>query len=364
MRGAALSALGMVTSVGRTVESASSAIRAGIARPRALLDHPVLSDDFGEDFIVGHPIYGYTEGFTSFGLWVRLAAGCLADLRRNVDAVAEDGQRVWDRSGIVIAVPVLDEDRFLLPAEGVDRLIEAGYVQPLLESSGFTVNTQHQRYVEAGHIGATKALSIASAMLDEETLDQVLVVAADSYIGHDSLDFLASREALKTSENPHGAMPGEAAACFALESAEGARRRRQRIGAVVEAASYLDSDENDAVDPAVVGRRLSDVVRTVLGGRRGKDRFAGEIYLDLNGEKWRSSTWGHAMTLLHEVVDFGRCREVLPAISLGDVGAASGAVAVCLAVRSFQRQYALTGSSLICSVSDSGAVAAALLSRA
>ncbi|RJS21805.1 hypothetical protein DRW03_15815 [Corallococcus sp. H22C18031201] len=91
--------------------------------------------------------------------------------------------------------------------------------------------------------------------------------------------------------------------------------------------------------------------------------FRGDILLDLNGEEWKAQCWGHAQLLLREHIDMHRVRTVFPVVSWGDIGAASGVAALCLATRSFVRRASSADRALICCLSDDGGAGALLLER-
>jgi hypothetical protein len=57
-------------------------------------------------------------------------------------------------------------------------------------------------------------------------------------------------------------------------------------------------------------------------------------------------------------VDFDRCRTVLPAESLGETGAASGFVAIALALFGFHEDGDEEAKAIVVSISDDGMVSA------
>src|SRR2546427_11842482 len=87
------------------------------------------------------------------------------------------------------------------------------------------------------------------------------------------------------------------------------------------------------------GMELTNVISQVLPS---DSRFAGDLYADLNGEAWRAHELACARVRLA-----GRgaetARPIPPCDSLGDIGAPSGAVGVCMGVRSFLGGSALNG---------------------
>jgi 3-oxoacyl-[acyl-carrier-protein] synthase-1 len=83
---------------------------------------------------------------------------------------------------------------------------------------------------------------------------------------------------------------------------------------------------------------------------------------DLNGESYRAREWGLSQVMLLE--HFRRLKHIWhPADSLGDVGAASGAVLVSLAARAWDKEYAPAEKCLIFAGSDDGSRGALLLQR-
>ena len=86
----------------------------------------------------------------------------------------------------------------------------------------------------------------------------------------------------------------------------------------------------------------------------------GRIYRvinDLNGERWRFLEWALACNPALSALppDF---RLWHPADCFGDIGAATGAAHICLAVRAFARDYAVGDAILIANTSDTGERAA------
>ena len=79
------------------------------------------------------------------------------------------------------------------------------------------------------------------------------------------------------------------------------------------------------------------------------------------GEEWRARELTGARIKLG--ARFDPARFVMAASSLGETGAASGAIGVCLAARSFARSYDSNGHALVISSSEHGHVGAIRLSK-
>jgi 3-oxoacyl-[acyl-carrier-protein] synthase-1 len=76
--------------------------------------------------------------------------------------------------------------------------------------------------------------------------------------------------------------------------------------------------------------------------------------VDQNGEVFRASDWGCSLVRLRAADGLAEegVNAWYPAASFGDVGAASGAVATCIAVEAHTRRYAPLPHALILTSSD------------
>jgi 3-oxoacyl-[acyl-carrier-protein] synthase-1 len=107
-----------------------------------------------------------------------------------------------------------------------------------------------------------------------------------------------------------------------------------------------------------VGRGLAQAVGESLDEARVQT-FAGDIITDLNGEVWRATEYGGLRVLLRSRMD-DSVTDVLPAISIGDVGSGSAAVGLCVAARSFVRRYSSGEYALVLTSTERGESAAFL----
>ena len=87
--------------------------------------------------------------------------------------------------------------------------------------------------------------------------------------------------------------------------------------------------------------------------------------LDRNGETSRANDWGHCLLRLTARMP-GLLPAVQwdPAISLGDTGAAGGALGAQVAIRAFARRYAPGSCGIVMSTSEGGARAALRIEQA
>lgn len=361
MKQVVITGLGMITSIGFDVVTAAAAARAGLSRPAPIDSFEVLDPETGEaQPLMGHPIGAYTDGFRQFGRWLSLASGCWEDALAQCQLGEQPDEAFWRSTGLLLATPVADLDRFQLDEAWSARHWLERLGAPLL--GAVPIGLQHVDVAPWGHAAAVFALERALQTIEQGRLERVFVLAVDSLVEPSTLEWLAASGRLAESEDegryPTGLSPGEASACFLLEAEPAARRRGAqslaRVSAVAvgrEERDYFSTDINQ-------GNGLAAVISQVLGDSNG---FRGELLSDLNGEEWRARELAGARLRLG--MRLSPAVTTLPAAVWGDTGAASGAAAVCLAVRAFVRGYDSGGDALITSSSEHGYVGAIRLCR-
>lgn len=352
----AVTGLGMITAVGNDARATCAAIRAGIARPRELPSMVVLDTETCEEsLVVGHPVEGYSEGFALAGAWVRLALGCLDDLARSASLPAPEDATFWARTGLLVVTPAHLVRRF---GEGADddAALRAAYLERLLELWGRPIPPASAALVSGGKAGVVVAVEQARAALTGQVADRVIVLAADSYLDDLSLSWLSEAARLKSEENPVGLAPGEAAAAFLLELEPAARRRRARVEAFVSSVAAAREERAFLAGETSQGEALGDAIRRCLLEAGGGSAFDGDLVSDLTGEAWRANELACATVRALDLVRGARW--VHPASSLGDTGAASGVISVCVAARALARGYARGRRALVVASSEDGLVGA------
>lgn len=359
-----ISSLGMVSSVGRDVVTACAAIRAGIVRARPLTYFQVLDETSQEmEPITGHPLRGLTEGFTIIGRWLQLARACVADLLHQGALPDSSHASFWRSTGVLAVTPYHNDDRFGSEASDASSSTEPvrlAYLQPLLDALRLPIDERNADILCLGPAGAIHAIHQASRWMATRGLERLLVIAVDSYCDPLTLEWLAGYRRLKTPENPYGLMPGEAGACFLLESAASARRRQPPMWFATSSVAVRVEQNHFFSRKPNVGVALAESLEETLTGAALKGPFTGSLVSDLNGENWRANEWGYARLRLEQRLAEG-FHLILPAISLGDTGAASGAVGVCVAARALARGYARAEQILVVSSSERGHVGAMCL---
>lgn len=372
MKGLQLTSLGLVTAVGDDVVTACASQRAGLTRNTPLDDVWAYDPSELEARVVGAPIQGLSNGFVQTGRWVRLALLCLEDLLRHGRLPPREDAAFWRSTGLLWVLPVLSYERFGWPEPEIPRLLERSCAQLVPGLARLPLQQAPDGFLPVGSVGVAHALNTVGSRLGAGPLRRFILLATDSWLDHLSLRHLLDEGRLKTAEKPTGLIPGEAAACVLVEPVVQARERAARVEANIlgvatrPAPGVLDPEHPTASRvrmAADIARRLASAVVEVLDLAGGARSFQGDVLLDLNGEDWKARVWGFARQLLAQSLDAGRSKEVFPAISFGDIGAASGVAALCVAARSFTRRYARSDRTLICSIADDGASSALLVEK-
>jgi 3-oxoacyl-[acyl-carrier-protein] synthase-1 len=350
--------IGMVSPVGLDAVNGCAAIRAGISRADVLRGYEqvgVVSDD--DERVVGHRIAGVTEGFSFLGLWVRLADFALRDLMRYA-RLSETDSAFWRRTAIFCATPAIDGGRYVLQEEDDPQELLSTFGDILLEVVGLPVQSLHT--IPADHVGAAVALDRARSLLDTNAADRAVILGIDSLADAHSVQWLAKTDRLKTGDRPNGLAPGEAGACVLLEPMSAAMERGVAAEAFIRDWFVSTVEAPSSGRPVhYEGRARADAIMPLL---TPDHPFNGDIYSDLNGEDWRAHEFGNAVVRLRQVIT-DEATWNFPATSTGDTGAASGVVALCLAIRSLVRRYSKHDRVLVTSLSQRGQGAAIAVDR-
>jgi 3-oxoacyl-[acyl-carrier-protein] synthase I len=187
----------------------------------------------------------------------------------------------------------------------------------------------------------------------------MLLVAVDSYLDGFTLEWLVSLGRLRSDANPVGLAPGESAVALLLSGPDAPQLSEGTRITVIGCA--LGSEERtDGVRST--GAALAAVITDALTQAGLGAPFRGDLFTDLNGEAWRAHEFGGAQVRVARQL-LGDVRTHLCAASVGETGAASGALNIALGTRALERNYALGSSVLVVASSYDGDVAGAILQR-
>ena len=323
-----------MTSVGIDVRSSCAAIRAGIAAPSVLRDIQTLDpEDQTPIPLVAHPVKGYTDGFHGLGRWIRLARGAAANLMRSSGIASPPDPQFWSRAAILAVTRPLDDELFRTePGQAAER-VRREYLETLRVALGLRTEVVFE-LVSQGHAGTAMALQRAADLV-ASGMERVLILAVDSWLHPLLLERLEEADRLKLDERPSGLMPGEAGASLLVETERAARERGGLPLAVLCAAAVAREPNPIGSGRQITGRGLAKAISEALDADESNRRFEGDCIVDLNGETWRAVQWGTAQ--VHLAGRLASARSHFPASSVGDTGAASGALGICFAIHLLNR---------------------------
>lgn len=351
--------VGMVSSVGRDSANSCASMRAGISRLAEIRSYEVFneSEDTLES-IIGSPITGLTDGFFIIGAWLRMAEVAMKDLLKNLAEDQVFDQSYWKNTALVAVTAPAASNRFESSEDGDASQIIDYLLVPLCNLLDLNIPEFHMHVCDSGHAGIADAVNWSSEKIAKGEVDRVILLAVDSYLDSLTLNWLGQANRLFTPNQPQGLIPGEAAACIMLE-AESEMAGNNRWPQVGVEASATDFEENN-LEPgsANMGQALSRAWGSVLD--LYSSPFEGVIFTDLNGEVWKSQAYGNASSMVGSRVGAGSVMQST-AETLGDVGAASGAVSIACHYQSLFRRYAKSKDAIILNQSDGGEVSAVLI---
>jgi 3-oxoacyl-[acyl-carrier-protein] synthase-1 len=253
----------------------------------------------------------------------------------------------WSRREVADAAVfwVLPEPARLASFAGYETLIAGEFLTRLGIGGGAS------RSITAGSGGFAEAVDAAHKHLESGQSRRAIVVALDSWIDRDSMQWLDSAYRLKSERNPDGFIPGEGCAIIALEPAAAAKARHAPALARIQGVAV-----SSEAAPFGSGRRS-----TASGLTQAIDGVASLlssteplwVLCDMNGESCRAAEWGAVLCRSRRLKNVGTLWH--PAENWGDVGAASGGLALALVCEAYRRNRAPNMNALIWNASDGSA---------
>lgn len=373
-----ITGLGMVASLGYDVATVCAAARAGIVRPAELDYFPVRSPEDGEIAgVIGHPVPELTRGFEGFARLLRIAQAGLADLQRQAPHAPWISARTAfylsladprrEYTGLALIQDEesrqgREEEAQEAEQESPDEDMGLPLLQTAAQLTGWPGESFLRFVTTSGHTGAAEAICEACKDLHEGRVEAAIIGGVDSLLEEDTLVWLESTSRLKTPSVPAGLQPGEAGAFLLLETAQGAKTRGGRLFGVVQDVRLGKESKSLLSGDPPTGTGLTEVLTGIMGGAGWQDIIPVWLITDQNGEPYRATEWGN--TIVRLVARSRAFTEPMlwhPAASVGETGAASGAVSLCIAARAFTRGYAPARTVAVLSSADSSLRAAVLI---
>ena len=332
------------TPIGLTAASAAAAVRAGVSR---LAEHPFMVDDKGAPVVAAlDPLLD-----PSMRGGERLAAMAQSPLLEIVSTLELE----TIPSVSVTCLVGMPDDR---PGFG-DR--DAVVVMRRLEEVALPdLRNIHFERFGRGHASVLAAVAEARKRIESRRTELCIVGGVDSYMHHETLDWLQSHRQLANAEARSGFYPGEGAGFVALTSERVRRQYRWPSLAKVVGTGVATERKPMKADEDSFGEALTAAVVEAATPPHNGDGTIGEVYCDINGERYRGEEWG--FVLLRASALFGDGTHYhCPAACWGDMGAASGALHIGVATEAWRRSMAGESATLVWGSSESGSRAALVL---
>lgn len=314
---------GAQTPVGRYVLAAAAAVRCGIS---AYAEHPFMIDKHGEPMVVARADW-LDETLPLEDRIVTLA----------VDAAQEA------LHPLAAQLPALRHQIRVHLALSAENLPDPAQRQSVLDrfaaGTGFTTADPAIEPVADGHAGGLLALDNAVRQLRRGEAQLCLVGGADSWLDPERLEAIDFAGRLHSVNYSWGFTPGEGAG-FCLVTT-GAAARRLGLSPLAELLAVATAQETKLMGTKTVclGEGLTAAFRGVLKAGQAPAQRVAHCYCDFNGETYRAEEYGFTICRTREgFEDPGSFTAA--AECWGDVGAASGPLAVALPLAAWSRGYA------------------------
>jgi hypothetical protein len=337
----------MVSSLALDAATSCAAARAGIRRAQEVSDFELISEEGDEVLPTGHAAANeLTAGFEGKGRLVQLMAGALEDVARETwpesgappaDATLylslPDPGRIFSDLDVIASEPQR-KARQERAAEATKTTVQAlardlmGLVAPLVSWPPLTI----AHAGSSGRPGFAEALAAATRDLSTRPpLSTAIVGGVDSQLDTETMTWLYETGRLKFSQNPVGVEPGEAAAFVVLQNTDKQRSPSKVLAWL--AAAHVESGSSPepgaALTKAVIAAQAAAALPRVDW-----------LVNDNDGTFDRAEDLGHTLVRLTNHGATANPHVTYPAITFGDVGAATGAVASCLAIAAWKRRWA------------------------
>jgi 3-oxoacyl-[acyl-carrier-protein] synthase I len=335
----AIQRVGLITAVGASAPASCAAARAKISNP----SDTRFTDGKGR-WILAHQVE-LERPWRGITRLARMAAMAIEE------ALYPMPRAQWRQLPMILCVAEFDRPG---RAEDLDSEL-ATQIRQLL---GVRFDESRSTVIAQGRVALAVALKAARGAIAQGKCEQVLVVAADSLIGHGTLSAYEREGRLLTDDNSNGFMPGEAVGALLLGRAD--RVRTQPGHLLVTGLGFASESAHITSDEPLRGEGLAAAVKGALSEAGLEMHDIDHRIADLSGEHFyfKEASLALSRTLRGRKDSFDLWH---PAECTGEVGAASGAVMLAVAEAACRKGYALGRRILAHWASDSGHRAAATL---
>lgn len=234
----------------------------------------------------------------------------------------------------------------------------ANFNELLSRTSDVPINPAASRILPLGRASSLMAIEAGIKSIEQGGAAAVIVGGVDTFLDLKLLSELDREGRILGPEVADGFIPGEGAAFLVLKpQAQGGPRPILALGA----SSLLDPGHRYGTEPAT-GEGLARVLELLRASLASPPSPVGTTFAGFNGENFDAKMWGVAR-LRHADFFTPTMSMEHPASSMGDTGAASGAIMSALATAALAQGHR-NGPALVWAASDREPRACALISTA
>lgn len=235
----------------------------------------------------------------------------------------------------------------------------ANFHRLLGQFAGVPIDIEASRTIPSGRAAGLMAIEAGMKALEYDNVPAVIVGGVDSFLDPKLLSELDAEGRILGPQVMDGFIPGEGAAFLVLKP-QGAVTASPPILAL-GASSMPDAGHRYGTEPAK-GEGLAKTLEALRAGLRPTPPPVNTTFAGFNGENFDAKLWGLAR-LRHTDFFTPTMSMQHPASSIGDTGAACGAIMSSLAATALARGDR-TGPALVWAASDFEMRACALISAA
>ncbi|MBZ9776996.1 hypothetical protein [Mesorhizobium sp. CO1-1-8] len=329
-----------MTPAGLNAPQTVAAIRAGLSA----FEEMILNEPLGATQIVAR-IRAHSRLRRTDGQWlVNMAARAIGEALRS-------GTCPSDTTAILLAPPESFRNH---PAYG--DIAPPDFLTAVMSATGQKFHVA-SRAIDGGAAASIGLLERALEMMEQQGVGQVLLGGVDSLVNDTDFARLGRAGRLKGADNAQGLVPGEAAAFVRLTpKPEG----KARVHAAIHGVGLAQEQDSVLSERYSQGRALLGALRDAVSGSGPSEPDIDFVISNGNGERY-----GGWEQLIARPRFYRTRREILPtaypAMTIGDIGSAAGALALMLAADSLLKDYA-PGPTAVCELaSENGLRAAAVM---
>ena len=206
-----------------------------------------------------------------------------------------------------------------------DKPLNTEFIDNLALQTGSNLDLESCRITSMGRAGGLNVIKLAFRFFESTDARFVLVGGVDSFYDKDTLDHFAAEKRLLCGDAMDGFIPGEGAA-FLLLTNEMSSNNAAGLPCIYEPGVGTENGHLYS-EKTYTGDGLSTAVTMAIGNAEAPK--VRTIYSSMNGESFFAKEYGVALLRNSDAID-DKMKLEHPADCYGDLGAASGAVLLCL----------------------------------